>query len=296
MEYSLRELECFTAVAEELSFTRAARRLHLSQPPLSRHIRALEEKIGAQLFIREPRAVALTPAGRLFHEESRGILAQLARAGEAARRSAHGESDRLRLGMVSAVLSGEIAGLLRQFREAHPSVQIALHDLPPAEQLRLIGEGKLDGGFVGLMPAERTSHVRFDRWCREHLLAFVPSGHALAGQSEISLAELRSEKFVAVSSEAAPAFSVFLHGLCRKAGFRPRIILESPRAQAVAVMVAAGCGVAILPESLDHFAGRSVVGIPLKGAPAITHIFASAGTRPAPVMQELLKLLGRRKS
>src|SRR6478735_3172389 len=105
MDYSLRELECFTAVAEELSFTRAARRLHLSQPPLSRHIRALEEKVGARLFTREARVVALTQAGRLFHEESRGILAQLARAGEAARRSAHGESDRLRLGMVSAVMS-----------------------------------------------------------------------------------------------------------------------------------------------------------------------------------------------
>jgi len=291
MDYSLRELECFTAVAEELSFTRAARRLHLSQPPLSRHIRALEEKIGAQLFIREARTVALTQAGRLFHEETRGILAQLTRAGEAARRSAHGESDRLRLGMVSAVLSARIAEILRHFREAHPSVQIALHDLSPAEQLRMIGEGHLDGGFVGLMPVEPTTHVRFDKWCKEKLLAFVPSGHVLASETEIPLADLRSEKFVAVSNEAAPAFSVFLHELCRQAGFRPRIILESPRAQAVAVMVAAGCGVAILPESLAHFAGRSIVGIPLKGAPAITHIFASAGTRPSPIMKDLLELL-----
>lgn len=281
------------AVAEELSFTRAARRLHLAQPPLSRHIRALEEKIGARLFSREARTVALTPAGRLFHEESRGVLAQLARAGEAARRSAHGESDRLRLGMVSAVMSSEIAEILRRFREAYPSVQIALHDLPPAEQLRMIGEGKLDGGFVGLMPTERASQLRFAPWCRERLLAFVPSGHPLAAKDVISLKELRAERFVAVSSEAAPAFSVFLHELCRQAGFRPRIVLESSRAQAVAVMVAAGCGVAILPESLAHFAGRSVVGIPLKGAPAITHIFASAGASPSHPIGELLKLLRR---
>jgi DNA-binding transcriptional LysR family regulator len=293
MEYSLRELECFTAVAEELSFTRAARRLHLSQPPLSRHIRALEEKIGARLFTREARTVALTQAGLLFHEESRGILAQLARAGEIARRSAHGESDRLRLGMVSAVLSVEIADILRRFREAHPSVQIVLHDLPPAEQLRLIGEGRLDGGFVGLLPVERRTNLRFDKWCRERLLAFVPSGHVFAGRREVSLAELRPEKFVAVSSEAAPAFSVLLHELCRKAGFRPSIVLESPRAQAVAVMVGAGCGVAVLPESLANFAGSSVVGIPLKGSPAITHIFASAGKTPSPAIKELLKLLGK---
>src|SRR3954462_1789614 len=87
MDYSLRELECFTAAAEELSFTRAARRLHLAQPPLSRHIRALEEKIGTRLFERTRRTVVLTAAGSLFYEESRGILAQLVRAGEMAKRS-----------------------------------------------------------------------------------------------------------------------------------------------------------------------------------------------------------------
>jgi DNA-binding transcriptional LysR family regulator len=195
--------------------------------------------------------------------------------------------------MVSAVMSVEIADILRRFRETHPTVQIVLHDLPPAEQLRLIGEGRLDGGFVGLLPVERTTNLRFDKWCRERLLAFVPSGQTLAGRKEVSLADLRAERFVAVSSEAAPAFSVLLHELCRKAGFRPSIVLESPRAQAVAVMVAAGCGVAVLPESLANFAGRSVVGIPLKGAPAITHIFASAGKTPSPAIKGLLRLLGK---
>src|SRR5882762_7779766 len=108
MDYTLRELECFTAVAEELSFTRAARRLHLAQPPLSRHIRALEEKIGTRLFERTRRTVVLTAAGGLFYEETRGILPQLIRAGEMAKRSGHGELARLRIGFVSAVLSPEL--------------------------------------------------------------------------------------------------------------------------------------------------------------------------------------------
>jgi DNA-binding transcriptional LysR family regulator len=291
MDYTLRELECFAAVADELSFTRAARRLHLAQPPLSRHIRALEEKIGAQLFDRQTRTVALTPAGRAFHEESRGLLAQLIRAGETARRAAHGEETRLRLGFVSAVLGGEIVRVLRQFREAHPSVQLLLHDLPPAEQMRLIAEGRLDAGFVGLVPAERTPGLRFVPWHRERLLVFVPSGHPLADRTRIDLAALRGERFVAVSAEAAPAFSVLVHDLCRKAGFRPRIVLESSRAQAVAVMVAAGSGVAILPESLGSFAGSSAPGISLRGAPEITHVFARPDSTPPAAMKYLLEAL-----
>lgn len=288
MNYTLRELECFTAVAEELSFTRAARRLHLAQPPLSRHIRALEEKIGAPLFDRQTRAVALTPAGRAFQDEIRGLLAQLIRAGETARRAAQGEEARLRLGFVSAVIGSEIMRVLRHFRASHPFVQVLLHDLPPAEQMRLIAEGRLDAGFVGLLPAERGSGLRFVPWCRERLLVFVPSGHPLAHRTRVNLSDLRSERFVAVAHEAAPAFSALVHDLCRRAGFRPRIVLESSRAQAVAVMVAAGSGIAILPESLRSFAGSSAPGIAVQGSPEITHVFARPARFPSSALQKLL--------
>lgn len=279
------------AVAEELSFTRAARRLHLAQPPLSRHIRSLEEKIGAKLFERHPRMVAVTAAGQLFYEESRGVLAQLNRAGEMARRSALGESTRLRLGFVSAVLGPQIAEVLRRFRERYPSVQTMLHDLPPADQLALITRGELDAGFVGLLPMERPERVRFVPWCQERLLVFVPSGHPLVGRSRVNLADLHDERFVAVSGDAAPAFSSFVHDLCRKAGFRPRIVLESQRAQAVAVMVAAGSGVAILPESLKMFVPTAATGVPLNGSPSIEHVFALGEERSSVPMKNLLKLL-----
>ncbi len=291
MDITLRELECFTAVAEELSFTRAARRLRLAQPPLSRHIRMLEEKLNAKLFDRQPRAVAMTPAGRIFMEESRGLLAQLARACDAAGRAALGETARLRLGFVSAVLGPEIFEKLRSFRATHPGVQLMLHDLAPTEQLTAIAQGRLDGGFVGLMPVERPNGVGFIPWCEERLLVFVPAGHVLAARSRVSLSSLRGESFVAVSSEAAPAFAVLIRNLCRKAGFRPRIVLESPRAQAVAAMVAAGSGVAILPESLAHFTGDSAPGISLTGSPAITHVFARSAAPASGPMAGLLALL-----
>jgi DNA-binding transcriptional LysR family regulator len=309
MDYTLRELECFTAVAEELSFTRAARRLHLAQPPLSRHIRVLEEKLGVRLFERDQQGVSLTAAGGLFYEETRGILPQLSRAGEAVRRAAHGETTRLRLGFVSAVLNPELVETFRKFRAAHPQVQVMLHDSPPADQLQAIAEGRLDGGFVGLMPEEHPAGVKFVPWRKEALLCFLPAGHRLAqsmtktkamtiakpknGAQKLTLTDLAREPFVAVSAAAAPAFAAHVHGLCREAGFRPRVVLESPRAQAVVVMVAAGSGVALLPESLAHLMGKAVATVPLKEekTAAITHVFAHGPGRMSGAMREFLEIV-----
>lgn len=291
MDYSLRELECFIAVAEELSFTRAAARLRLAQPPLSRHIRTLEEKVGAALFERRPRGAALTPAGRFFYEEARGILEQLVRAGEMARRAASGETEKLRLGFVSAVLPSQTVELIKRFRTAHPSVQIMLHDLAPSEQLRLIMEGRLDGGLVGLAPKRRDPGLRFVPWYKEKLLLYMPPRHPVSKQTQIRLSDLRTESFVAVSRDAAPTFAECIRNHCRQQGFRPRIVLESPRAQAVAIMVAAGSGVAILPESLRAFVGDSVRTVELPELSPITHTFAlTVGSVNGP-LDDLLKAI-----
>lgn len=291
MDYSLRELECFTAVAEKLSFTRAARKLHLSQPPLSRHIRALEEKLGAVLFERSRRKVALTVTGAVFYEETRTVLPQLIRAGETTRRFASGQTERLRLGFVSAVLSPELVQILRQFRERHPAVQLMMQDLLPAEQLSALSQGTLDGGFIGLAPATRPTGIQFVPWRREALAAFIPSGHPLATRHQIDLRELAGEALVAVSTEAAPAFAAYLRQACAKAGFRPRIVLESPRAQAVAVMVAAGTGIALLPASLARVVGEAAAVIPLRRTPIVQHVFARTAGTPSSAVRHLISLL-----
>lgn len=296
MDYSLRELECFIAVAEELSFTRAARRLNLAQPPLSRHIRALEEKIGAELVSRQPRRVALTAAGSLFYDEVRNVPRHLARSGEAARRCGMGEGARLRIGFVSAVMNDELVEIVRRYREQHPGVQIMLHDSPPQDQLKAIAAGRLDGGFVGIAPPARTPGIQMIEWHREPLMCFVPSGHRLAQSKSVTLSSLAEEPFVAVSHESAPAFAAYLHALCKKAGFRPRIVLESPRAQAVMLMVAAGSGIAILPAALGQFIQRSVHAISLRETLAITHVFACPDGRPSAPLAEWLRLLPRLKA
>lgn len=292
MDYSLRELECFTAVAEELSFTRAAAKLHLAQPPLSRHVRALEEKLGTPLFERAARRVTLTAAGALFYEETRTILPQLRRAGETTRRFASGQTQRLRLGFVSAVLGPEMTDLLRRFRQRHPAVQLIIQDGLPAELLAAVAHGTLDGAFVGLRPPERTPGIVYHRWLTEPLAAFVPLGHRLAGRRQIALAELAGEPLVAVSNEAAPAFATFVRMRCAEAGFRPRIVVESTRAQAVAVMVAAGSGIALLPASLARVVGPAAVVLPLKKAPKVTHVFARKSGGGADPVRRFLDLLG----
>ncbi|MDR3402617.1 MAG: LysR substrate-binding domain-containing protein [Chthoniobacter sp.] len=294
MDFSLRELECFTAVAEELSFTRAAHKLHLAQPPLSRHVRALEDRLGTALFDRSGRKVALTAAGAVFYEETRTVMPQLIRAGETTRRFASGQTERLRLGFVSAVLSPELVEVLRSFRERHPEVQLLMQDLPPAEQLAALRRGTLDGGFIGLPPGERTPGIQMLPWRQEALAAFVPFGHPLAARRQIDLRALTGEALVAVSSEAAPAFAAWLRAVCGQAGFRPRIVLESPRARAVAVMVAAGTGIALLPASLSRVVGDAAAVVPIRKAPRISHVFARPSGVPALAMRRFMDLLHAR--
>jgi DNA-binding transcriptional LysR family regulator len=291
MEFSLRELECFTAVAEELSFTRAAEKLHLAQPPLSRHIRSLEDRLGTALFERSGRRVALTAAGAVFYEETRTVLPRLIEASETTRRFASGQTERLRLGFVSAVPGRELVAVLRTFRERHPAVQLRMQDLPPAEQLTALRQGALDAGFIGVAPGERIPGIELVPWHEEPLAAYVPFGHPLATRRWIELRALAGEPLVAVSSDAAPAFATWLRRVCADAGFRPKVVVESSRAQAVAVMVAAGTGIALLPGSLSRVVGDAAAMVPIRKAPRIEHVFARPAGTPPPALRRFLDLL-----
>jgi DNA-binding transcriptional LysR family regulator len=291
-DYSLRELECFIAVAEELSFTKAARRLHLAQPPLSRHIQGLEGRLGTRLFERSKRSVSLTAAGRAFLTDTHGALAQLQRAGEAAKRAARGETARLELGFASAVLSPTLVELFRKFRRRHANVQLTLHDSLPADQLRAIAEGRIDGGFIGMAPAKSNHELGFVPWQAEPLRLFLPPGHRLARKRRVRLQELADESWIAVSAEASPAFSSQFHQLCRTAGYRPRIVQENARPQAVAIMVAAGSGIALLPASLARLTGKAVATVPFDGpGSSLTHTFAHRRAHPSESLRLFLQVV-----
>src|SRR5690242_16571417 len=141
---SVRELECFAAIAEHLNFSKAARHLNLTQPPLTRHIQSLEEKLGAKLFKRNTHAVSLTGAGVLFVEDARTILGHLDRASETIRRAAQGETLRLRLALIGALLDEKIVRLIQEFRGVYPNCQVQIMDLAPSAQLASIKAGNLD--------------------------------------------------------------------------------------------------------------------------------------------------------
>jgi LysR family transcriptional regulator, benzoate and cis,cis-muconate-responsive activator of ben and cat genes len=289
---TIQEIEGFLAVAEELSFSRAARRLHISQPPLSRHIQSLEEKLGTPLFQRSTRSVSLTAAGMLYQSDVRDLLTRLDGASEAARRAASGESTRLRLAFVGGLLDESLVQVLRKFRRLHPHCQLQLTDFAPGEQLDALTAGTIDGGFIGAPPQKADRHLQTIIWKREPLLLALPENHPLASQKSIRLSRLKDDGWVMVSREAAPAFRQQFDHLCATARLKPRIVQESSRVAAVLTMVAAEQGISLLPQSLSHWIEKSVAFRPLADfKAALEHTFAYQKKQSSKALSDFVSLL-----
>lgn len=293
----LRELECFVAVAEELNFSRAAARLHMSQPPLSRQIQSLEEKLALRLLERSTREVALTPAGALFLEDAREILTRLDSAAESARRAVTGEGTRLRLAFIGALLDEGLVKLLQTFRETHPRCQIHLSDLSAGAQVDALRSGQVDGAFIGAPPRKADKSIATVTWKREPLLLALPDHHPLASHTTIPLSALEAESWVMISRAAAPAFRRQFDQLCSGAGFRPRVVQESDRVAGVLMMVASAQGISLLPEGTARLIETGVAFRPLKGTrPILAHTFAYRRRNTDPSVGDFVKLLSASKS
>jgi LysR family transcriptional regulator, benzoate and cis,cis-muconate-responsive activator of ben and cat genes len=288
------ELECFVAVAEELSFSRAARRLHLSQPPLSRQIKSLEEKLGVRLLNRNTRSVSLTSAGALYLQDIRQILTRLDAATASVRRAGTGEISRLNLAFVGVLLEEDMAGVLQSFRKRHPQCQIHLTDLPPAAQLNALQAGQVDGAFIGAAPHKLNKGLSAVIWKREPLLIALPEGHALATSKKVSLSALKNENWVMVARTAAPAYRRQFDRLCMDAGIHPQVVQESERVPAVLTMIAAQQGISLLPEAVSRLVHPGVVFCAVKGrVPMLEHAFVYRMDKGNELVSDFLKLLGR---
>ncbi len=293
---AIHELECFIAVSEELNFSRAAARLHMSQPPLTRQVQSLEEKLGVRLLDRNTRTVSLTPAGALYLEDARQILTRLDSAADTARRAVTGEVARLRLAFVGALMDQGLIRLLQAFRETHPHCQIHLTDLPPAEQLEALRAGRVDGAFIGAEPRRKGRDLATVVWKREPLLVALPEAHTLAKNKTLSLSQLKAEGWVMVSRSAAPAFRQQFETLCTQAKFRPRVVQESDRVAAVLTMVAAAQGISLLPEAMSRLVGKGVAFRQVHGQKlTLDHAFAWRIDEGQEALTDLVKLLGPRK-
>ncbi len=255
-------------------------------------MRTLEGRLNVRLFDRTPRRVGLTPAGAAFFDEVHETPLRLQRAAEAARRAAAGQTGRLAIGFVGALFGPELAQVFRRFRETRPEVRLELTDQVPADQLAAIADGRLDGGFIGLAPAEKVRGLRCRPWRTERLYAFVPPASDWARQRTLRLATLAQEAFVSVTAQGAPAFSAFFRRLCARAGFRPRVTHETDRAAAVVSLVVAGAGIAVLPESLRGVAGGAAVAVPLTDRSArVTFVFATRERDPSPELSAFVASL-----
>ena len=256
----LRHLRYFVAVAEELNFGRAAERLRIAQPPLSRQIRDLEREVGAALFERVPRGVELTPAGRAFLPEARLTLAQAERAQRTAQRAAHGETGRLRVGFVEAAThSGILPDVLSFFRAHLPSVGLSLFELDPLRQAEAFQDGRIDIGILHSPPLDAARWLRVEPIYAEPVILALPKTHAMAGRSRLALASLADESFVGFPRVVAPEIYDDIIAACRRAGFSPRIVQEATGWHTLASLVSAGVGVGVVPRSIAEFQQAGVV-------------------------------------
>jgi LysR family transcriptional regulator, benzoate and cis,cis-muconate-responsive activator of ben and cat genes len=246
---TIRELEYFVAVAEELHFGRAAARLHLSQPPLSRQIKALEEKLGVTLLKRDTQTVVLTRPGTLFLSDARVILRQIDRAAEAVRRAEEGQVERFEIGFVPAALESRMVKFLSRFRQAQPQVQVRLHENAAPDLLKALQEKTIDGAFVGTAPAQVQKGFRTVLWQMVPVWIALSKNHPLAKRDGLHLRDLAQEPWIALAQEVAPAFHRQFVRWCMDEGFRPRIIAESSRSTAVLAMVALGDGISLVTDT-----------------------------------------------
>lgn len=254
----LRQLRQFVAVAEELSFRRAAQRLHMSQPPLSQTIRNLEKELGTLLFNRTRRRVELTQPGRVLLDEAQRVVSQMARALDAARGAAQGMTGRLSIGFVPSSTYEILPAILRQFRRGHPAVDLHLEELATVDQTDALLQRRIDVA-LNRPPVFFAAGILQETLVRERLIAALPAGHPLAARKTLRLRDLREERFLLIPPRWGTGYHSRVLDACKEAGFVPRIAQEPKYMHTIVGLVAAGMGVALVPDSLANLTPKGCV-------------------------------------
>jgi DNA-binding transcriptional LysR family regulator len=257
----LRHLRYFVAVAEELNFSRAARRLRMAQPPLSVAIRQLEQELGTKLFLRTSREVRLTDAGQVLLDGARRTLATAERALEAARRAGTGDAGALRLAYSWSARFETLPALGQAQRARHPEVELLAQEMWNARMTAALLSGAIDVA-IALCP-ELADDLAYAPIRSEPLLALVAGDHALADETSVALASLADEEFLFFSRELAPRLYDVLVGLCRQAGFEPKMRSGSFHTSWDMRLVTGTPVVAIAPASVSHDLPEGVTALDL---------------------------------
>ena len=286
----MRHLRHFVAVAEALHFGRAAESLYMAQPPLSQSIRQLEREVGAALFERTSRRVALTAAGLVFLDEARQILTRADTAAVRARRAAQGEAGTLSLGFSASATYELLPGVLRSFREAYPDIALLLHEMNAAEQADALREGKIHLGLA--RPSIDEPGVVREVVAREPFVVALPEHHPLAAAPELALASLAGEPFILFPRFPRPSYGDSVLAACAEAGFVPRAAQEVREMQTAISLVAAGIGIALVPAPVQNLRRAGVVYRPLQEPNPRTELTAAYRENNAsPVLRNFLSVL-----
>lgn len=290
----LRHLRYFVAVAEELSFTRAAERLHIGQPPLSQQIQALEAEIGARLLERNKRRVLLTEAGRLFLADARRMLALAEQAKETAHRAHMGEAGELRVGFTfSTPFTPLFAKVVRRYRQAYPRVLLSFQEMTTLHQLAKIEARELDVGFVRPASMQLPHKVALTKLRSDPLRLVLPTDSPLARQKSIAVKDLAGQAFVVFPKDAGTGIYHQIFELCRAAGFTPHIAMEAGEPSTIIGLVAAGCGISVLPGSFEGIHMEGVVYRPLADPEATTSMLLARHTEGGGPLAEAFVALAR---
>ncbi len=267
----LRHLRYFVTLAEELHFGRAAEKLHISQPPLSMQIRALEGELGVMLFNRTQRHVALTQAGHALLQEARQILARVEQAVLITRRAGRGEIGELAVGFISVADYNVLPVVLREFRRKFPLVNLTLREATTDAQIRDLIAGRLDVGF--LLPPVTEATLESVSILREPLIAALPEKHPLAKKpGKLALEKLKDAPFILFPRSNAPGLYDDVVSCCKAAGFSPRVEQEAIQMQTIISLVSAELGVALIPASLTNLRRTGVIYKSLKQQTPLTEI------------------------
>ena len=257
----LKQLRSFVAVARALSFSRAARELHLSQPALSAQIKALEDDVGTMLLERNRRTVRLTRAGESLLADAQVLLQNAAEARMRASQVASGDVGHLRIAFVASAMPELVPAIVLAFRTKYPRVTLELKNLPTVLQVGAIETHTLDIGFVRLPLT--TGGLAITPLHSEPFAVAISKSHRLAREKNLTVAHLANEPFVTYGQRWAPEFYQTWTGICRKAGFTPIILQETAEMDTALALVAAGMGVAILPEGIVNRHRRVLKVVPL---------------------------------
>ncbi|MDJ0573410.1 MAG: LysR family transcriptional regulator [Pleurocapsa sp. MO_192.B19] len=286
----LRQLRYFVTVAQELHFGRAAERLQITQPALSKQIRVLETELEIELFIRTKRTVNLTKAGEVFFAQAKQLLRQAEEAIQLAKRTAIGEVGRLTIGFTATATYTVLPELIRDFRSRYPQVEVEMLQLCTEEQVAALNRGEIDLGF--LHPPIDARGLEIYPILSEDFILVLPPQHRLIDKQSLFLKDLAAESFLLHPRQEGPFLYDGFLKLCRQAGFEPQIVKEVNSHQTRICLVAAGMGITFIPAGLQTSISNDLVYKPMEDLP-IKLEFAAAWRSLAtmPVLQEFLTLL-----